>query len=230
MKGRIVYFIAILVLCLFSVSHAWLAWYPTSHQCRACIGNPAHKYCEWGTNVGYCCGQTGEGSYVCQPNYPKMCSNTHMYNEEFAEYLVCPHHVDQCGIQYHDIKDTDAFYLETQTLLRADSLCNYELYATSDFTGTINVTVEDSNSASIRVYKEAERYELQGLVEKNQSIMMAKFEFNKGQRYHIQVMSDGAAPHAKVKVEAVSHMSSDKSETTGWQLEVPETEEEEGDD
>ena len=229
MRSSSVYPLVLLVLCLFSVSYAWHAYYPSGHQCRSCIGNPAYKYCEWGTNVGYCCGQTGEGVYVCLPFYEKMCSNTPMYKEEFAEYLVCPHEVNQCGIQYHDVKDTDSFYLETQTLLRTDSLCNYELYATSDFTGTINVTVEDSNSASVRVFKESDRYELLGLVEKNQSIMMAKFEFNKGQRYHVQVMSDGAAPHAKILVKAVSHLSSDKSETTEWQLQESEPSEDGGD-
>ena len=223
----------ILIVCFFAILTMNYAYHhaPTSQQCRSCIMNPANRYCQLNWDNGYCCSITGENIYVCQAYSSRMCSNTYIYNEEYAEFLICPHEDNQCGSKYHDIKDTDSFYLETRTLLKSDSLCNYELYANSEFTGLINITVEESNNVEIRVYKGMERFELLGLVEENQSQKLVKSEFNRGQWYHVQVMSDGEVPHAKIKIDALSRSSISKQEAQDLVLEISEvsnTNEDEG--
>ena len=148
------------------------------------------------------------------PRYEGQCSNTDIYNEEFAPHLSCPHEINQCGIQYHDVKESDSFYLETKTYLKNNSMCNYELYFVANFTGIMNILVEEANDVTVRVFKQSERYELLDTLSQNQSTTFCKSQYNVGVRYYVQVMSDGNLPHAKVRLDVKQRFNSDASEAS----------------
>jgi hypothetical protein len=159
-----------------------------------------------------------------------MCSSTAVYEEDSSSYLVCPIDHNACGERYHSINGSDEFMIETEKYLASNGICVYELYAHSNFTGSITVTAENILNTSVKMFKLNTKYELEGLLDQDDSIRVQKLHNDEGVIYKILLLPDGTAPHVKLKVTAWSWIpSDDRSENEAIEL-AAETPKEEDDE